>query len=203
MGGKTDEITGRINEGAGVLPNKARAENTAVVGIYSSHTAAEASVRELQRSGFDMKKLSIVGKDYHTEEHVVGYYNTGDRMKVWGKLGAFWGGLWALLFGSAFFFIPGIGPLIVFGPLVAWIVGGLEGAVVVGGLSALGAALYGIGIPKDSIMQYETALKSDKFLVIAHGTTDEVTTAERILETTGAASVAAHAADLAQAHGLR
>src|ERR1044071_6533414 len=76
-----------------------------------------------QRSGFDMQKLYIVGKDYHTEEHVVGYYNVGDRMKVWGKLGAFWGGFWGLLFGSAFFFIPGIGPLIVFGPLVGWIVG--------------------------------------------------------------------------------
>ena len=50
------------------------AENNAVVGIYNSHTEAEASIKELQRSGFDMKKLSIVGKDYHTEEHVVGYY---------------------------------------------------------------------------------------------------------------------------------
>jgi len=47
------------------------AENNAVVGIYNSHTEAEASIKELQRSGFDMKKLSIVGKDYHTEEHVV------------------------------------------------------------------------------------------------------------------------------------
>ena len=175
------------------------AENNAVVGIYNSHTEAEASIKELQRSGFDMKKLSIVGKDYHTEEHVVGYYNVGDRMKVWGKLGAFWGGFWgcwgrpsSFLFGSAMFFIPGIGPLIVFGPLVGWIVGALEGAVVVGGLSALGAALYSIGIPKDSIMQYETALKSDKFLVIAHGPADEVAKAKSILETTGAAQIAAH-----------
>ena len=139
-----------------------------------------------------MKKLSIVGRDYHTEEHVVGYYNAGDRMKFWGKLGAFWGGFWGLLFGSAMFFIPGIGPLIVFGPLVGWIVGALEGAVVVGGLSALGAGLYSIGIPKDSVMQYETALKSDKFLVIAHGTADEVAKAKSILETTGAAQIAAH-----------
>jgi hypothetical protein len=97
-----------------------------------------------------------------------------------------------LLFGSAFFMIPGIGPLVVFGPLVGWIVGALEGAVVVGGLSALGAGLYSIGIPKDSIMQYETALKSDKFLVIAHGTADEVARAKGILETTGAAQVSAH-----------
>ena len=168
------------------------AENSAVVAVYNSHTDAEASIKELERAGFDMKKLSIVGKDYHTEEHVIGYYNTGDRMKVWGKLGAFWGGFWGLLFGSALFLIPGIGPVVVFGPLVGWIAGALEGAVVVGGLSALGAGLYSIGIPKDSIMQYETALKSDKFLVIAHGTADEVARAKSILETTGAHQVAAH-----------
>ena len=64
---------------------------TAVVGIYKTHTEAEAAVKELQKSGFDMKKLSVVGKDYHTEENVVGFYNAGDRMKFWGKLGAFWG----------------------------------------------------------------------------------------------------------------
>ena len=167
-------------------------ENNAVTGIYSTHSEAEAAVKTLQRAGFDMQKLSIVGKDYHTEEHVIGFYNIGDRMKVWGKLGAFWGGFWGFLFGSAMFVIPGIGPLIVFGPLVGWIVGALEGAVVVGGLSALGAGLYSIGIPKDSIMQYETALKSAKFLVIAHGTADEMAKAKSILETTGAAQVSAH-----------
>ena len=167
-------------------------KNNAVVGVYDSHSKAEASIKELQRSGFDMKKLSIVGKDYHTEEHVIGYYNAGDRMKVWGKLGAFWGGLWGMLFGWAFFLIPGIGPIMVFGPLVGWIVAALEGAVVVGGLSALGAGLYSIGMPKDSIVKYETALKSDKFLVIAHGTADEVAKAKSILETTGAAEIATH-----------
>jgi uncharacterized membrane protein len=168
------------------------AENNAVVGIFNSHTEAEKSIKELQKAGFDMKKLSIVGKDYHTEEHVVGYYNAGDRMKVWGKLGAFWGGFWGLLFGSALFIIPGIGPLIVFGPLVGWIVGALEGAVVVGGLSALAAALFSIGIPKDSSILYETALKSDKFLVIAHGTADEAAKAKSILETAGAAQTDVH-----------
>jgi uncharacterized membrane protein len=168
------------------------AENNAVVGIFNSHTEAEKSIKELQKAGFDMKKLSIVGKDYHTEEHVVGYYNAGDRMKVWGKLGAFWGGFWGLLFGSALFIIPGIGPLIVFGPLVGWIVGALEGAVVVGGLSALAAALFSIGIPKDSSILYETALKSDKFLVIAHGTADEAAKAKSILETAGAAQIDVH-----------
>jgi hypothetical protein len=156
-------------------------KDNAVVAIYKSHAEAEAAVKELQHSGFDMKKLSIAGRDYHTDEHVVGYYNAGDRMKYWGKMGAFWGGIWGMLFGSAFFLIPGIGPLLVAGPLVAWIVGGLEGAVVVGGLSAVGAGLYSLGIPKDSILSYERALKTDKFVLIAHGSVDETTRAKEIL----------------------
>jgi len=159
-------------------------KNNSIVAIYPSHTAAEAAIKELQQSGFDMKKLSIVGRDEHTDEHVVGYYNAGDRMKYWGKLGAFWGGFWGLLFGSGFFLIPGIGPLLVAGPLVSWIVGALEGAVVVGGLSALGAGLYSLGIPKDSILRYEKALKTGKYVLIVHGSMDETTRAKEILNRT-------------------
>ena len=144
------------------------------VAVYESHGAAEAAVRALAKSGFNMRTLSIVGKDYSTEEGVVGYYNAGDRMKAWGRSGAFWGGLWGMLFGSALFVVPGIGPLFAAGPLVAWIVGALEGATVVGGMSALGAALYSIGIPKDSVLAYETQIKAGKFVVIAHGTHDDV-----------------------------
>ncbi len=167
-------------------------KNNSIVAIYPSHTAAEVAIKELQQSGFDMKKLSIVGRDYHTDEHVVGYYNTGDRMKHWGKLGAFWGGIWGLLFGSAFFLIPGIGPLLVAGPLVSWIVGALEGAVVVGGLSALGAGLYGLGIPKDSILRYETALKSGKYVVIAHGSDAETVHAREIIGRTNPEALEEH-----------
>ena len=152
-----------------------------MVWIHATHDQAESSVRQLQRGGLDMTKLSILGADYQTEEHVVGYYNTGDRMKVWGKFGAFWGGFWGLLTGSALFVIPGIGPLMVFGPLVGWIVGALEGAVVAGGFGAIGAALFGLGIPKDSVLQYETALRANKFLVVVHGTQDDVAMARRIL----------------------
>jgi len=139
-----------------------------------------------------MKKLSIVGKDYHSEDHVVGYYNTGDRVKYWGKLGAFWGGIWGFLFGSALFFIPGIGPIVVGGPLVAWIIGALEGAVVIGGLSAIGAALYSMGIPKGSVLKYETSLKSNQFLLVAHGTREEVEKAKTILDTTRATEITIH-----------
>lgn len=131
-----------------------------------------------------MRSLSIIGKDSHTDEHVTGYYTSGDRMKYWGKTGAFWGGFWGLLFGSAFFAIPGIGPVLVAGPLVAWIVGALEGAVVVGGLSAIGAGLYGLSIPKNSVLQYELAIKTDKYLLLIHGTPAEIEKARTILERT-------------------
>jgi len=97
-----------------------------------------------------------------------------------------------LLFGSAFFAIPGIGPLLVAGPLVAWIVGALEGAAVVGGLSALGAGLLSIGIPKDSVLQYESAVKSDNFLLIVNGSAAEAAKAKRILEATQPAQLALH-----------
>lgn len=168
------------------------AVQNALVAIYENHAEAEKAVKELQQSGFDMKKLSIVGKDYHTEEHVVGYYSTGDRMKYWGQLGAFWGGLWGFLFGAAFFFIPGIGPIVVAGPLVSWIVGALEGAAVVGGLSALGGGLYSIGIPKKSILKYETEIKGGKFLLIAHGTAEEVAKAKNIVERAGTTEAVLH-----------
>ncbi len=169
------------------------AENkNAMVAVYNTHIEAETGIKELQKAGFAMKKLSIVGKDYHSDEHVVGYYNTGDRMKYWGKLGAFWGGIWSLLFGSAFFMIPGFGPILVAGPLVAWLVGALEGAVVVGGLSAIGAALYSIGIPKDSVVKYETAIKAGKYVIVAHGTADEVANAKKIIEGTEAIESEVH-----------
>lgn len=172
-------------------------ELNAVVAVYATHTEAESAVKELEKAGIDMRTLSIVGRGTHTDEHVVGYYNTGDRMKYWGKTGAFWGGFWGLLFGSAAFAIPGIGPVLVAGPVVAWIVGALEGAAVVGGLSAIGAGLYGMGIPEYSVVQYETALKTDKFLLMVHSTAEEVDKAKAIIEGTRPINVTVHPGQVA------
>ena len=175
-----------------ISDSNSTSEMNAVVAAYNTHVEAETAVAELHKSGFDMKKLSIVGKDYHTDEHVIGYYNTGDRMKYWGKTGAFWGGIWGMLFGAAFFAIPGLGPILVAGPLVAWIVGALEGAALVGGVSAVGAGLYSLGIPKDSVLKYDTALKANKFILVAHGTASEVARAKDIIQTTNPAEVNLH-----------
>ena len=166
-------------------------QNTAIA-LFDQHSQAEKAVRELQEAGFDMKAVSIVGKGYHTEETVVGYYTAGDRMKYWGKNGAFWGGIWGLLFGSAFFVIPGIGPLIAAGPIVAWVVAALEGAAFVGGISAIGAGLYSIGVPEKSVLKYENSLSAGTFLLIVHGTPDRVTRAKAILAAAGAAETHLH-----------
>src|SRR5271155_1242447 len=167
-------------------------DTNAVIATYDTHLAAEDAVKELQKSGFDMKNLSVVGKDYHTDEQVVGYYNAGDRMKYWGKLGAFWGGFWGLLFGAAFFWVPAIGPVLVGGPLAASIIAGLEDAVVVGGLSAIGAGLFSLGIPKDSIITYETAIKAGEYLVVAHGTSTDAARAKSILSALRPADLSNH-----------
>jgi hypothetical protein len=172
--------------------NIMHSKHNSAIGVFHTHQDAENAVKALQQSGYDMKKLSVVGKDYHTEENVVGYYNIGDRMATWGKYGVFWGWIWGLLFGSAFFFVPGIGPIIMGGPLVGMLITALEAAVVTGGLTALGGALASIGIPEDSIVLYETALKADKFLLIVHGTDQEVEKAKAILIQNKAEEAAVH-----------
>jgi hypothetical protein len=163
-----------------------------VVAVYADHSDAEDAVKKLSKNDFNIRKLAIIGQDYHTDEQVVGYYSTGDRMKHWGKRGAFWGGIWGLLLGSAFFLIPGVGPVMVAGSAVAWLVGALESALIVGGLSALGAALFSIGIPKDSALKYERSIKAGKYLLIAHGTAEQVESARRILANTPAEEINVH-----------
>jgi len=170
---------------------------SSVVAVFDNHAAAEAAVRKLADGGVDIKHLSVVGKGYHTDEKVIGFYNTGDRVKFWGKNGAFWGGLWGWLFGGVFLTIPVIGHVVILGYLAAMAISAIEGAVVVGGLSALGAALYSSGIPKDSVLAYETAMTADNFLVLARGPAEEMARARAILGTANASSVDTHETTLA------
>ena len=163
------------------------------VAVYGSHTAAVNAVDRLRKAGYDMTKLSIIGH-YQTREDVVGYYSTGDRVKRWSCVGALGGGLWGLLLGAAFFIVPGIGPVIAGGPVVGAIVGAIEAAAVVGGLSAIGAGLYGMGIPKNSVVAYEAALKAGKFVLVAHGSQPEATQARELLAAGDAEVADQHAA---------
>jgi hypothetical protein len=151
--------------------------------VFDNHDAAESAIRTLAQAGFDLRQLSLLGKGYHSEEKPMGFYTAGDRIKAWGAGGAFWGGIWGMLFAPAVFLLPGLGIVGMAGPLVATLVGGLEGALVVGGLSVLGAALTQIGVPTDQVVKFEAALKVDKYLLVVHGTTAEQAQARGLLST--------------------
>ena len=172
-------------------------QHDAIVAVYAEHDAAEAAIRKVAEAGFDMKHFSIVGHGYHTEEQVIGFYSAGDRVKFWGSRGAYWGGLWGLLFGGMMLTIPVVGPVMVLGHLAAVVFtavsGAIEGAVVLGGLGALGAALFSIGIPHHSVLQYEQALKADGFLVVAHGPAAEMERVRTLLQISGPLQIDLHA----------
>jgi hypothetical protein len=163
-----------------------------VIAVFEDHSAADSAVKKLTAAGFEMKNLSVVGKGFHSDEKVIGFYNTGDRVKFWGTRGAFWGGLWGLFFGGLFMTIPVVGHVVVLGYLAAMAVSAVESAVVVGGLSALGAALFSIGVPKGSVIQYETAVKADGFLVMAHGSADQMARAKSVLTTANPSRLEMH-----------
>jgi hypothetical protein len=165
-------------------------ENDAPVFIFKTHHEAEDAVRLLMTSGFDAKSLSLIGKGYHSEQHPVGFYTAGDRIKAWGGTGAFWGGLWGLLFAPAVFFLPGLGLIAMAGPFVSALVGVLEGAVLIGGVSAFGAALVQLGVPKDQAVKYENALSVDSYVLMVHGTAAEAHRARMLLLETHATEAA-------------
>jgi hypothetical protein len=94
------------------------------------------------------------------------------------------------VFAPAFFFIPGIGPILTGGLIGSFLMGTIEGAAVgaavVDGTTALAAAaLAGMGIAKDSVIRYEADLKANKFLLIASGNAAEVDQARAILAERG------------------
>jgi hypothetical protein len=170
----------------------ARAAANSVVAAFAAHEPAEEALRTLLAAGFDMTKLSIVGTTYHTDEQVAGYYTSGKRVLYWGAPGAFWSASWSLLSGSGYFRIPGVGRLLVAGPLVAEIVGALNPAAGTGGLSALGAALAAVGVPRAEVVRYEAEVRSGKLLLLARGTLDEIRRAADLLKTTRATTTALH-----------
>ena len=153
----------------------------AIAAIFDSNIQAEESIERLRRSGIDLKRLSVVGKDHSRGAYVVGCFSTGDRVRYCGNSDDFWGRCWGRLTGWAFLLIPGMGPVLIAGPLGGWVVSAIENAAVFGGLSPLGAGLYSLGISRDASRGYESAVNSGGYLLVVHGTADEVATAREIL----------------------
>ena len=98
------------------------------IARFADHSQAEQAVKALAQAGVDMKQMSIVGRGYHTEENVIGFYNAGERIRFWGKYGAFWGSLWGLFGAGIFLVSPLTGPVMALGGLAVTVLSALEGA---------------------------------------------------------------------------
>ena len=165
-----------------------------VIGVYETMSKAEEAIGALNRGGFPITQISITAQNLESEKEIHGFITTGDVAKSGAGTGAWVGGLFGLLAGAAFVWVPGFGPLIVAGSLAAMLIGGAEGVVVGTAGGGLLGGLIGWGVSKQHILKYEEHLKSGKYLVIAHGSTEEVARAQNILQSTGATEMTHHVA---------
>jgi hypothetical protein len=156
-----------------------------LVAVHRGHLEVHKALDDLARSRLDLRLVSVVGTDYHTQENVYGYYTTGRRLEAWGSFGSFWSGVWGVLSGGGFFFVPGLGPVLIAGPLTGWLVAALDEGVMVHGLSPLGAALVGKGVSPEAMIEYETAVRCNEFLLVASGPLPPMTAARAVVERTG------------------
>ena len=163
-----------------------------VVGIYKTMDEAEQAARALDMAGFPVKQVTIVTRDISSEKTVHGYVTAYDVSKRGAKEGAWLGGIFGLLVGAAFLWVPGVGAVIVAGSLATALLGGVEGALVGSALGGLLSGLAAWGISQQHILKYEEVVKGGKVLVIGHGSAAEVKKAQAILAATGATELTSH-----------
>ncbi len=156
-------------------------QTSSIVAVYPDHASAEEAVQTLVDANFDLKHISIMGRDFQVSEKPIGFVTTGDVAKQGATAGAWAGGIFGLLMGAAFLILPGVGPVIIAGPLSAALLGGLEGALAGAAIGGLSGALIGLGVSKEHALKYETEVKAGKFVVTLRGTPEEVARAQEIL----------------------
>jgi len=149
-----------------------------VVGTYDSEIKATCAVEKLIEKDFPADRISLLHKSGGLGDDMLGlaYSNSGERVKVWGEYGAFWGALWGLLAGaSGMFVLPGIGTLLAAGPIVEALGGVIAGATLAGGTMAgaaamteLASALHTIGVPEAELATIHSAIEQGRFVVILH-----------------------------------
>jgi hypothetical protein len=151
-----------------------------IVAIYKTHQEAEEAVRELERAGIPIKKISIIGRDFQLREDVQGYYRPSDAAKEGAGFGAWFGGLFGLLMGFGLFVLPIAGTVVVLGPLAGLIAGAIGGA----GIGALVNALIALGMSKEQALKYQARLQAGEFLVTVIGTSEEIERAAEVIDST-------------------
>lgn len=166
----------------------ADSKKTAVFGIYGTYAGAENAVNSLTRDGFPVSDISVLmpetlgTRDIGTQKATKAPEGTA----AGAGSGAVLGGALGLLAGIGALAIPGVGPLIAAGPIMATLAGvGVGGAV--GGLAG---GLIGLGIPEFEAKRYEGRLQKGGILLSVHcDTSEEIKEAKQILKDTGAEDV--------------
>jgi uncharacterized membrane protein len=154
----------------------------AFVRVYDTYDEAAKAVNLLLERGVLKKYISVLAKGEQEEKNEFKYDKENNDMIFWGEQGAFWGSLWGLLTGGILFWVPGFGPLVATGRILAAIAGMVGGAVLFGSAGAMTAWFVDIGIEKALANKYGEMLKENKILVIVHGDNDAVEMAETIFE---------------------
>jgi len=164
------------------------ASNKAVVGIVSSEAQADKIVNELQRAGFSTNDISALFPDKQGTRDFAHEKNTKapEGAVTGASAGGVVGGTLGLLAGIGALAIPGLGPFIAAGPIMAALSGAAAGATV-GGLAG---ALVGMGIPEVEAKRYEGKVKGGNILLSVHvEDSEQRTRAKKILESGGATDV--------------
>ena len=163
-------------------------KNTAVFGIYKTTVQAELAAGTLTSAGFSNQDISVLVSDVESTRQFAHEKNTkAPEGTTSGALaGGALGGTLGLLAGLGTLAIPGVGPLIAAGPIVA----ALAGAGAGGAVGSLVGALVGMGIPEYEAKRYEGRVKDVGVLLSVHcDTSDEVKRAKELLEETGAQNI--------------
>jgi hypothetical protein len=163
-------------------------KNTAVFGIYRDQTGVENAVDALKAAGFRNTDISVLFPENEGTKDFAHEKNTKapEGAATGAGTGVLVGGTLGWLAGIGALAIPGIGPFIAAGPIVA----ALAGAGVGGTVGGLTGALVGMGIPEYEAKRYEGRVKSGGILLSVHSDNSEWTSrAKKILESTGAQDV--------------
>ena len=176
-------------------------KNTAAFGIYKDRATAETAVDRLLAGGFSNDDVSVLmsdssgSKDFATEKNTKAPEGTTTGVGVGGVVG----GTLGLLAGIGALAIPGVGPLIAAGPIMA----GLAGLGIGGAVGGLVGALVGMGIPEYEAKRYEGRVKDGGILLSVHcNTSEEISKAKDILEATGAEDIASSGEKSVSTHGV-
>jgi uncharacterized membrane protein len=156
-----------------------------VVAVYDSLDKARHAIQMLEEAHVPHDRISLVTHDIHRQVDDERTMQFGDKSESNAFKGAGFGGLFGLLLGAPLLAIPGVGPILLAGPLAA----GITGAIVGGFLGSMS----GWGVHTDHIREYEHRVRAGAVLVVVNGTPQEVADAQRALQDTHAEEVVLHA----------